>query len=577
MRRSTKKRRPPAKASRRRGTQPPRALLGWVSRSTLVPGLGGAVLLWAALPRIDLWPLAWVAPVAWVGLIRRQDLPGKRPYRALWLAGFLFWLAEMHWLRYPHWTTWLGWVAVACYLGCYLPLVVGLGRVAVHRLRLPVVLAAPIVWTGLELARGHLLGGFTMAGLDQTQYRWIALIQISDLGGAYAVGFLVMLVAACLGRMLPCDGRPGVLWPLVPAAAVLAAALVYGHLRLDHAAPQPKLRVALIQGSVDIDLKPDPDRRERLHAEHLELSRRAVREYGQVDLVVWPETVFGPTLWTYDAHPAVPHDWDRGEAEFRRSLQWAERNSREAIRRTAEQLHAALLVGITREHFGPAAEEVFNTALFADASGKIEGYYDKMDLVIFGEYFPLADRLHWLYDFTPVNTLGLGLKAGDRPVAFSLKGLRLSPNICYESVVPQVIRRQVVELARQGREPDVLVNLTNDGWFRGSNELDMHLICGVFRAVECRKPFLIAANTGFSAWIDADGRIRARGPRRAPGTLLAEVSPSHRTSLYMKYGDLPAGICLAACLLLAAVGLVERWRPSTFRRVGALHPRAVPT
>ena len=66
-----------------------------------------------------------------------------------------------------------------------------------------------------------------------------------------------------------------------------------------------------------------------------------------------------------------------------------------------------------------------------------------------------------------------------------------------------------------GNEPDVLVNLTNDGWFYGSNELDLHMICGVFRAVECRKPFLIAANTGISAWIDSDGRIMQRGPRRA--------------------------------------------------------------
>ena len=77
-------------------------------------------------------------------------------------------------------------------------------------------------------------------------------------------------------------------------------------------------------------------------------------------------------------------------------------------------------------------------------------------------------------------------------------------------------------MAAEGREPDVLVNLTNDGWFWGSSELDMHLACGVFRAVECRKPLLIAANTGFSAWIDGDGRIQEQGPRRAAGVIVAE-------------------------------------------------------
>ena len=77
-------------------------------------------------------------------------------------------------------------------------------------------------------------------------------------------------------------------------------------------------------------------------------------------------------------------------------------------------------------------------------------------------------------------------------------------------------------MAAEGREPDILVNLTNDGWFWGSSELDMHLACGVFRAVECRKPLLIAANTGFSAWIDGDGRIREQGPRRATDVIMAE-------------------------------------------------------
>jgi apolipoprotein N-acyltransferase len=125
-------------------------------------------------------------------------------------------------------------------------------------------------------------------------------------------------------------------------------------------------------------------------------------------------------------------------------------------------------------------------------------------------------------------------------------------------VLSHVIRRQVGELAAAGTPPDVLVNLTNDGWFYGSSELDMHLVCGVFRAIECRKPLLIAANTGFSAWIDGNGRVLAQGPRRAPDTLLADVQVDLRHSLYLVYGDLPAGICLAGCVAVAIVGLA--WR-----------------
>ena len=123
-----------------------------------------------------------MAPVWWVMLIRRKELAGPHPYRVLWLAGFLFWMAALHWLRLPHSATSIGWVALAVLLGVLSAGVRGPGRVAVHRLRVPVILAAPIVWTGLELARAHLLTGITMASLGHTQYRWIELIQIERSG-----------------------------------------------------------------------------------------------------------------------------------------------------------------------------------------------------------------------------------------------------------------------------------------------------------------------------------------------------------------------------------------------------------
>ena len=115
-------------------------------------------------------------------------------------------------------------------------------------------------------------------------------------------------------------------------------------------------------------------------------------------------------------------------------------------------------------------------------------------------------------------------------------------------------------MAAEGQEPDLLVNLTNDGWFWGSSELDLHLACGVFRAVECRKPFLIAANTGFSAWIDGDGRIREQGPRRAQGIIVAEPRIDRRYSWYLVHGDWFAGACLGVCGLCGLAGIYGRMR-----------------
>ena len=85
----------------------------------------------------------------------------------------------------------------------------------------------------------------------------------------------------------------------------------------------------------------------------------------------------------------------------------------------------------------------------------------------------------------------------------------------------------------------MLVNLTNDAWYWGSSELDMHLACDVFRAVETRTPLVIAANGGISAWIDHHGRVRAQSPRQQPDVILADVelNRSGPPTVYVRTGD----------------------------------------
>ena len=156
------------------------------------------------------------------------------------MVGRLYLLARaLHWLRLPHPETSLGWLALSGYLGCYLPAFVALSRVAVHALRISSIIAAPVIWAGLELAQSHLLTGINIATPGHSQYRWIELIQISDLAGGYAVSFVILFVAACLARMLPIDGARRTFWPLVPAGAVMAVVLGYGYARMagEHVRP----------------------------------------------------------------------------------------------------------------------------------------------------------------------------------------------------------------------------------------------------------------------------------------------------------------------------------------------------
>lgn len=531
-------------------------------RSTLGQAMAGAAVFWAALPPLDWWPLGWIAPLWWLLLIRRGQLAGRRPYVPLWLAGFAFWLAALYWLVLPYWATSLGWVALSFYLAFYLPAFVALSRIAVHRLRVSVILAAPVVWTGLELARAHVLTGFSMAGLGQTQFRWIELIQISDLAGAYGVDFVVMFVAACLARMLPSEGCRGTAWPILPLGVLLAAVLAYGYARKSDAAAPPAARIALIQGSIDNKLKDDPAKRGYIYRQYVDLSRKAVADYGQMDLMVWPETMFPVPLWIVAPDAAIEDFWRReGEqtgldrAEFSRRLREGAERTPEEMAALARHLGTPLLLGVQTVVVDAAGDRPYNSAVYVTREGALAGRYDKMHPVVFGEYFPFFQRYpSWLKRCIPIDNLADGAGAA----AFPAGPLRLAPSICYETILSHVIRRQVRELAERGEEPDALVNLTNDGWFWGSSELDLHLMCGVFRAVECRKPMLIAANTGFSAWIDPDGRILARGPRRDTGTLLATVGRETRQSWYLAHGDWFAGGCLAACALAAGIGCLRR-------------------
>jgi apolipoprotein N-acyltransferase len=135
-------------------------LAGGAWQSPWLLGLLGSLFYWAALPPLDLWPMAWIALVPLVLLARQQTLPGRRPYLALWCSGCAFWLATLYWLTLPHPATTLGWLALSLYLAFYWPVFVGLLRVAALRLGWSVVVAAPVIWAGLELARGHLMTGF---------------------------------------------------------------------------------------------------------------------------------------------------------------------------------------------------------------------------------------------------------------------------------------------------------------------------------------------------------------------------------------------------------------------------------
>jgi apolipoprotein N-acyltransferase len=531
---------------------------------------GGSLTMFLVQPPGDLWFLAWLAPLPWLAIVRDEHgLAGRRPWLMLWSAGVVYWLAAIHWLRLPHPATSIGWVALSAYLGIYLPLFIWLVRRLVHGWRWPLVAAAPLAWMACEQLRGWILGGFTFAGLGHTQWRWTMLIQCADAVGAVGVSGVVMAGAAGLASLRRSPAQA------IAAALLIAAMLGYGSWRLA-TVPQAEgrpLDVLLVQGSIDTELKHDPDAAGDVarHYDDLTMAGLAA-ESTKPDLVVWPETMWRWGLVEID--PAEQLD----EAVVERMIglappdadaaQRAERQAKARAALARERLDALAvyarrygthwLVGLDKQVITPRVPggvEYFNCGLFLDAAGGPLACYDKMYPVMFGEYVPLADRFPWLYRLTP---LPAGLTAGRAPVAVTIAGREVAPTICYETALPMAVRSIVRDLAAAGRRPDVIVNLTNDGWFWGSSELDMHLTAAIFRAVEVRTPIVIAANTGFSASIDGSGRLLERGPRRATATLRARVQPDGRPSPWLAVGSMAGWAAVAVVTAAACAG---RLRP----------------
>lgn len=565
---------------------PPR----WFCRALPI-ALVGSVLLWAALPPLSVAWLAWIAPVPWLLLIRVPMLPGRRPYRAIYLAGLAFWLMAIHWLRLPHPAVYLGWLALSAYLAFYLPVFVGLSRVAVHRIGLPVWIAAPVVFTGLELARAHLLTGFLMASLAHTQVDWPDFIQISDLFGEYGVDFVMMLTSAAIANAIPLtllfpqragaspppttspplQGRRSAIAGVAFAVLTLTATLLYGRHQLENATTTanesaPTVRIALIQGNSLADWKTDASKQQQIMQEYVGLSKQAIekaRTTGdgrELDLIVWPETMYRNPLREFEGGFQLPPEVKDSPADI-------VANDRKMLADLAAYLQTPLLVGIDRVRFlaDPATTanspsyHAYNSAAFVDRTGNIVGTYDKFHLVMFGEYVPFSS---WLPFLNKITSLTGSVLAGAGPVALCTDDVCYAPSICYETVIPHVTRQQVRKIAESTKQPGVLINMTNDAWYWGSSELDQHLACGIFRAVETRTPLAIAANSGISAWVDRYGGVQAKSPKQQTDVIIADIELVRVSSVYLRIGDAFAATCLTACVALAMIGWFTCRKPS---------------
>ena len=535
----------------------------------LAAATGG--LLFASFYPLDFGPLGWVAlvPLLWLATDDRV----RRPYRAALLGGLVWTVPQLQWMRLASPPMYIAWLALASYVAVYLPAFVGLVRVGTRRLDLPLPLVAGVAWTGLELVRAYLFTGFAWYFLGHSQHDFVWLAQIADVGGVYAISLLMASFAGLVVMLGRGATRTQAIAATATWATLLAASLGYGAWRTAATDFPTGPRVALVQGDFTSSLKHEPDKYIDIWNTHRELTGLAVPH--EPDLIVWPETMVRFPLFRPD--PSLPPSERAAKAPRVEPSAWESDDTDRALRDLAAMTGAELLLGGEVLTVDAGGMRQFNAAYPVDADAGVgPDHYGKLHRVPFGEYLPLGE---WLPDSVRDGLPVPNLAKGTQPRAFELAGVRVLPLICFEDSVSRLVRGSI----RAVGPVDVLANLTNDGWFHGSAELDQHLVSSKFRAIETRTPLVRAANTGISAIIDGNGRVlepamilsppdadggqpivrtmktNGRYDRQFNGVLIGNVPLDPRSSAYLALGDWLAGTCLLAIV----VGLVAARRRAT--------------
>ncbi|MGL4595187.1 MAG: apolipoprotein N-acyltransferase [Thermoguttaceae bacterium] len=554
----------------------------------------GAIFYWAAGFPLGLWFLVFLVPFVWTPLHLSISPP---KWWMIYGVAFTFWIASIWWIACPHPATSLGLIALSAYLAIYWPIFFAATRSAVFRFRIPILLAAPICWIGCESLRNFILGGFSFCAMEHTLVFCTPLIQIADIaGGVFVGGMIVFVGTGCGVSFTACidshffgkncqsiehseNAKPTPTRFLVPSFrtaivssilsfCALTAVLLYGICpnTVNHENGNETLRgetgderddsvqVTLLQGNIQISLASGPEKVEQTFEQFMSLMLDANQtEIASSQLIVWPETTCPISVLEFSGK-TTPNDLQMSDSD---AAMW-----KYQLRQIAARTGVPILFGLSTFRFGDDIQpDRLNSALYVSPNPDVPigPRYDKVHLVMFGEYIPFSSLLP--NDFF-LKSLCQEAKAGTEPVAIPItkrsaafhseteKTIWGAVNICFESSSSHLIRHQILSLEKKGMNPSILINLSNDGWFHCSQQIDQHFATHVFRAVENRLPYITATNGGFAAIINSCGQIVARGKRGEAAAVTGTVVLSNQTPIYHKVGSIPAGFCAAITIFL---------------------------
>ncbi len=534
------------------------------------------LLLGLAFPSPGWWPLAHIALVPMTLMASWADR-GKRLFWTSFVASYLWWLVMLGWLIG---VTGGGYAALAAYMALYYPAFLLLWRLIDRRHQWPAAITVPLVFVSLEYIRGTFLqGGMAWFGLGHSQApylpshgnRW--LIQVADLAGDWTISFVVaatngFIVDLIRASLTPSHNRSR-LRALLPSTIlwllIFGGTLFYG---VANTRPPSNntVPVAVIQTNISQNNKLSPTT-EQMVADWqrlIELTRQAIAHDPKPLIIVWPETVV-----PFPVNPEQRAVYERQRAD---GTGGNELLFHEAISALALEQRVHLFVGsgavLPDTHPRQRLNSVFH---YLPTGEQSPDWYSKIDRVPFGEYIPWVENWPWLKalflkylsPYGPGNDYSL--TPGDRRVVFTVPrdsdSIRVTAPICFEDA----FARSCLALCydRSGKRSDIMLNLTNDGWYPGTDQGLQHVQMAAIRSVENRVPMARSVNTGVSCFIDSNGRIvsiveKEGRVQEVDGLAVHTMAIDSRSTLFGKVGTGPVFVLMCVMFLLAAESLSKR-------------------
>ena len=395
--------------------------------------------------------------------------------------------------------------------------------------------AAPVLWAALELAAARI----TSVPWDQLGYSQVdnaLLNQLAPWTGVYGISFVLVAVNALIAGGLMLESRHS--RRLCGTLGVLLALGGTAGIFLKPPSPAPTATAVLIQPNLDVGgvgFWNGPGQWDRHIAQFVKLAGETCKSY----IAGIPQTgapVIDPRCPATPAHPDLVA-WPESPAPFFQE----DPRLDQALKTVASATQAPLVVGAIGADYSYEDQtwHEYNSSLIVGSDGALVGRYDKIHLVPFGEYVPFEKLFFFAHKLTGRVSK---FDRGDMRKVFRLNGHRYGVFICYEAVFADEVR----QFARLGAQ--VLVNISDDGWYGDTSAPWQHLNMARMRAIENRRWLLRDTNNGVTAAIDPYGRVRQSIPRHRVDALPAAFAFRDDMTFYTVHGDAFAWLCVVAAL-----------------------------